>query len=152
MPFSISYFEDVTVDVKEAKAWYKKRQLSLEKRFSESIKTAILKLQENPFAYSVRHKNIRIAHPKTFPYGIHFYISDDKNQIVIVAYRSQQKRFRYCTEKNVNLKFSTLTILKSFLHKTLNLELGTDIQDVKLKLFLLQRFQFHQLRQCAIHL
>lgn len=85
MPYSLSYFEDARLDVKEAKAWYKEQQPGLEKRFADSIKTAIIKLQENPFAYAVRYKNIRIAHPKTFPYGIHFYIDDTKHQIVIIA-------------------------------------------------------------------
>ena len=85
MPYSLSYFEDARLDVKEAKAWYKEQQPGLEKRFADSIKTAIIKLQENCFAYAVRYKNIRIAHPKTFPYGIHFYIDDTKHQIVIIA-------------------------------------------------------------------
>jgi hypothetical protein len=35
-----------------------------------------------PSAYSPRYKNVRIAHPKTFPYNIHFYI-DEANEIVV---------------------------------------------------------------------
>jgi plasmid stabilization system protein ParE len=85
MPYSLFYFSDVKQDVKEAKTWYKEQQDGLEKRFADSIKTAISKLQKNPFAYAVRYKNIRIAHPKIFPYGIHFYTDETKKQIVIIA-------------------------------------------------------------------
>ena len=36
-------------------------------------------------ANAFRYKNIRIAHPKTFPYAIHYYIDDAAGYIVIVA-------------------------------------------------------------------
>lgn len=85
MLYSLFYFVDARQDVKEAKAWYKEQKPGLEKRLAKSIKAAILKLQSNPLAYSVRYKNVRITHTKTFPYGIHYYIDDTNNQIVIIA-------------------------------------------------------------------
>ncbi len=85
MPYSLFYFDDAKSDITKAKEWYKEQMDGLEKRFAEAIKTAILKLQTNPFAYSIRYKNIRIAHPKTFPYCIHFYVNEEINQIVIIA-------------------------------------------------------------------
>lgn len=100
MSYSLSYFDDARLDVREAKAWYKEQQPGLEKRFADSIKTAIIKLQENPFAYGVRYKNIRIARAKVFPYGIHFYIDDTKHQIVIIAI-VHNKRHRNTAGKRV---------------------------------------------------
>jgi len=85
MPYSLSYFDDVRIDIQNAKAWYKQRRPGLEKRFAEAIKTALLKLKQNPLAHELKYKNIRVAHPKTFPYGIHFYIDDTQQQIVVVA-------------------------------------------------------------------
>ena len=38
-----------------------------------------------PTAYNVRHKNVRIAHPKTFPYNIHFYIDEKTKTVVIIG-------------------------------------------------------------------
>lgn len=38
-----------------------------------------------PTAYNIRHKNVRIAHPKTFPYNIHFYINDDTKTVVFIG-------------------------------------------------------------------
>lgn len=85
MLYSLRYFDDAREDVRKAKVWYKEQKPGLEKRFSEAIKTAILKLHKYPLAYSVRYKNIRIIHPKTFPYGIHYYLEDTTSQIVIIA-------------------------------------------------------------------
>ena len=85
MSYSLSYYYESKEDVRKAKAWYYKQHPGLEKRFAEAVKIAILKLQQNPFVYTVRYKNIRIAHSKTFPYGIHFYIDDSNKQIVIIA-------------------------------------------------------------------
>ncbi|MFM9837820.1 MAG: type II toxin-antitoxin system RelE/ParE family toxin [Cyclobacteriaceae bacterium] len=85
MGYSLSYFEDAKKDMKDAKAWYKDRSAGLDKRFAQSIKAAILKLQVYPLAYSIRFKNIRIAYPKIFPYGIHFYVDEYNSKIVIVA-------------------------------------------------------------------
>ena len=38
-----------------------------------------------PFAYSVRYRNVRIAHTEIFPYNIHFYIDEEKSHIVIIG-------------------------------------------------------------------
>jgi plasmid stabilization system protein ParE len=85
MGYSLSYFDDAKKDLKDAKAWYKDRSVGLEKRFAQSIKAAVLKLQLYPLAYSIRYRNIRIAYSKVFPYGIHFYVDDPNLKIVIVA-------------------------------------------------------------------
>ena len=85
MTYSLFYFSDVSLDAKEAKFWYKSHQLGLEKRFADTIKSCILKVQENPFNYAVHYRNVRIAHPKVFPYSVHFYIDEQSKQIVIVA-------------------------------------------------------------------
>ncbi len=85
MPYSLSYFEDALHDLKIAKSWYKQQQSGLDQRFSYSIKSTILLVQKSPFAFAIRYRNIRIAFPKKFPYGIHFYIDEEKQQIVIIA-------------------------------------------------------------------
>ena len=78
------YFEEVHNDIQKAKEWYKEQQDGLEIRFAICIEEAIMKILAMPTAYSIRYKNVRIAHPKTFPYNIHFYI-DEKKTVVIIA-------------------------------------------------------------------
>lgn len=85
MPYKLTYFDEVRQDVREAKAWYKKQQNGLEKRFAQAIKSAITQLAKMPKANAVRYNNVRIAHSKKFPYAIHYYIDATIGYIVIVA-------------------------------------------------------------------
>ena len=85
--FELSYFEEVEDDVQTAKSWYYEQNpdIELEERFANAIKEVILKLQKNPFIYYPRFENVRVAHPKFFPFGVHFIIDEAKKQIIIVA-------------------------------------------------------------------
>jgi hypothetical protein len=54
------------------------------------------KILKMPSAYSIRYKNVRIAHPKVFPYNIHFYI-DEETQIVVftgIIFNKKQNALR----------------------------------------------------------
>ncbi|MDR1780788.1 MAG: hypothetical protein LBR50_08685 [Tannerella sp.] len=44
-----------------------------------------------PAAYAVRYKNVRIAHTKTFPFNIHFYIDEEKRQIILIGAVHQKR-------------------------------------------------------------
>jgi plasmid stabilization system protein ParE len=85
MPYILQYFDEVEADVHEAKAWYKEQKEGLEITFAAAIEKAIEHVLETPKAYSVRYKKVRIAHPKVFPYNIHFYINERNTTIVITA-------------------------------------------------------------------
>ena len=82
---NILYFEQVFIDVQEAKIWYKDQKEGLEIEFASAIENAIKQIIKMPTAYSPRYKNVRIAHPKIFPYNIHFYIDEDNKTIVFTA-------------------------------------------------------------------
>jgi hypothetical protein len=45
----------------------------------------LINCKKNPFIYYPIFENIRVAHPKFFPYGIHFIINEVKKEILIVA-------------------------------------------------------------------
>ncbi len=85
--FELDYFDEVEDDIEVAKLWYYEQspETDLEERFADAIKQVIHKLQTNPFIYHPIFENIRIAHPNFFPYGVHFIINEDKNQILIIA-------------------------------------------------------------------
>lgn len=80
--YKSQYLDLVFIDIQEAKIWYKDQKDGLEIQFALAIETAIQKILIMPTSFSPRYKNIRIAHPKTFPYNIHFYI-DEINEIVV---------------------------------------------------------------------
>jgi plasmid stabilization system protein ParE len=85
--FELNYFDQVEEDIEVAKFWYYEQSpdTDLEERFALAIKDTINKLQKNPFIYYTIFENIRIAHPKFFPYGVHFIIDEDKKEILIIA-------------------------------------------------------------------
>jgi toxin ParE1/3/4 len=85
MTYSIFYFDEVEMDIKEARSWYRSIDEKLENRFIQAIENTIKKLQEWSKAYAIRYKNVRIVQPPIFPYSIHFYIDDVENRIVIIA-------------------------------------------------------------------
>ena len=71
-------------DFKDARLWYKRTKVEgLAQRFTNAVKTTLTQVQQYPTAYTMRYKNVRIAHTEKFPYAIHFFIED--NLIVIIA-------------------------------------------------------------------
>ncbi|MDR2207199.1 MAG: hypothetical protein LBE36_13705 [Flavobacteriaceae bacterium] len=83
--YQAKYFDEVAADILEAKKWYKQQQDGLEERFATAIEEIILKILKMPTAYGIRYKNIRIAHPKIFPYNIHFYIDEPTETVVFTG-------------------------------------------------------------------
>ena len=85
--FGLDYFDQVEDDIEIAKLWYYEQSpdTDLEERFADAIKETIAKLQKNPFIYYPIFENIRIAHSKFFPYGVHFIINENKKEILILA-------------------------------------------------------------------
>jgi plasmid stabilization system protein ParE len=85
MAYTLQYFDEVETDVHEAKTWYKEQKEGLEIEFATTIEKTIAHIVEAPKIYLVRYKKVRIAHPKRFPYNIHFYIDEPNNTVVITA-------------------------------------------------------------------
>ncbi|OYU83351.1 MAG: plasmid stabilization system [Flavobacterium sp. BFFFF2] len=57
----------------------------MEIEFALAIEKAIHQVLIMPFAYPKRYHNMRIAHPKIFPFNIHFYIDEHQKTIVFTA-------------------------------------------------------------------
>lgn len=85
MAYQLKYLDAVGSDVQDAKVWYKEKRDGLEIEFALAIEMAIQKIAKMPTAYSIRYKNVRIAHAKVFPYNIHFYVDEVIELIVITA-------------------------------------------------------------------
>ena len=83
--YTALYFDEVKNDIKIAKTWYEEQQSGLGERFELSVKAVIANILKMPSAYAVRYKSVRIAHTKIFPYNVHFYIDDEKEQIVVIG-------------------------------------------------------------------
>ena len=87
-PFKDYYILPAAIqEFREARAWYASRKVKgLSSRFAQSAKAAIKQILENPGAYAVRYKNVRIAHTEIFPYAIHFVAENDTIIITAIIY------------------------------------------------------------------
>ena len=79
------YLDEVENDIDEAKRWYYEQQTGLDVRFAAAVKETFTSIVTMPSAYAVRYRNVRIAHTKVFPYNVHFYIDEEKAQVVIIG-------------------------------------------------------------------
>ena len=79
------YLKIVEDDIAEAKRWYAEQQAGLDARFAADVKETVKKILDMPSAYAVRYRNVRIARTKVFPYNVHFYVDEEKSQIVIIG-------------------------------------------------------------------
>jgi len=79
------YLVEVEEDILEAKRWYAEQRTGLDARFTAAVKETVTNILKMPSSYAVRYRNVRIAHTKVFPYNIHFYIDEEKSQVVIIG-------------------------------------------------------------------
>lgn len=83
--YNAVYLDEVLTDVQEAKIWYKTQKEGLEIEFADRIEQAIKTILSMPLAYATRYKNVRIAHPRVFPYNIHFHVNEPAKTVVFTA-------------------------------------------------------------------
>ena len=83
--YKVVVLELVKTDVREARRWYNQQQPGLGKRFNQDMTATLRKIANNPAAFAVRYKVIRLAHFNTFPYAAHFYIDEQNDNVYITA-------------------------------------------------------------------
>jgi len=72
-------------DVKDAFNWYDAQLKGLGKRFVADMKTTLLDVANNPNAFAIRKFNLRLANFQTFPYAVHFFISEEDDTVFVIA-------------------------------------------------------------------
>ena len=88
--FSIIFSDEAQSDIVESSEYYIEISEDLNDRFLSEVMSTIERIQENPKLHQIRYKNIRIAFAHVFPYGIHFFIDNEKILIVRILHT---KRF-----------------------------------------------------------
>jgi hypothetical protein len=90
--YTALYLDDVRNDILNAKQWYAKQQDGLGERFVLFVKEAVTSILKMPSAFAIRYRNVRIAHTKKFPYNIHFFIDEEKKQIIFIGVIHQKRK------------------------------------------------------------
>jgi plasmid stabilization system protein ParE len=85
MNYKIILKNNAKLDLNESIKWYNSQKKGLGNIFYTQIKTEINKLKEFPYIGENKHLAIRTIVVKKFPYMIHYYIDDQKKNIVILA-------------------------------------------------------------------
>jgi mRNA-degrading endonuclease RelE of RelBE toxin-antitoxin system len=83
--YRVLYLDEVENDISLAKQWYAEQQKDLDVRFASAVKETLSNISKMPSSYAVRYRNVRIAHTRVFPYNIHFYIDENKAQVVVIG-------------------------------------------------------------------
>jgi mRNA-degrading endonuclease RelE of RelBE toxin-antitoxin system len=86
------YLDDVRNDILNAKQWYAEQQKGMDEKFVSTVKEVVANIIKMPTAYAVRYRNVRIAHTKNFPYNIHFFIDEEKEQIILTGVVHQKRK------------------------------------------------------------
>ena len=83
MAFSLIIRQKAETHLIEAFDWYEKKRSSLGSEFLLSVEATLNAIQQNPNLFSVRFKDIHCALIPRFPYGIFYFIDEDK--IIVIA-------------------------------------------------------------------
>ena len=83
--FNVVVQELAKIDIRQARKWYNQQQAGLGKRLNQDMAATLRKIANNLTSFSIRYKQIRLAHFDTFPYAAHFYIDDTNATVYITA-------------------------------------------------------------------
>lgn len=83
--FKVVVQELAKIDMRQARKWYNQQQAGLGKGLNQDMAVTLRKIADNPTNFSVRYKQVRLAHFDTFPYAAHFYIEDNSDTVYITA-------------------------------------------------------------------
>ncbi|OEK09828.1 hypothetical protein A8C32_09970 [Flavivirga aquatica] len=89
MTYQIDITDEAQLNIKEASEYYLEISTSLNHKFTADLVKTIDELAENPLYHQIRYKGIRIAHTKTFPFGIHFFIDGTTLRVLKILHHKQ---------------------------------------------------------------
>ena len=83
--FSLTIEPEALVDIQNAIDYYNSCQSGLGKRFYKAIEVNFALLQKQYFSFAVRYDDVRCMKIKTFPYMIHYRVSELEKQVSVKA-------------------------------------------------------------------
>lgn len=77
----------------DAFAWYEEKRIGLGENFLFSINVALFAIEKNPNLFQKRHKNIRCALTQKFPFGIFYFVTENRIIIISIFHLSKNPKF-----------------------------------------------------------
>jgi len=72
--FKLLFTPEARKDIADAARYYEEKLQGLGRRLKKDVRDKLLLIKDNPYAYSIRYGQVRIASVKKFPYSIHFVV------------------------------------------------------------------------------
>uniref|UniRef100_UPI0040478B4C type II toxin-antitoxin system RelE/ParE family toxin n=1 Tax=Mariniflexile sp. TaxID=1979402 RepID=UPI0040478B4C len=89
MKYTIKFEEGTLADFQKAVERYEKVSDNLANRFHKEFWRKIDYIKENPLHHQIRYREIRIAHIKVFPFGIHFLVDETTIRVFKILHHKQ---------------------------------------------------------------
>lgn len=87
MAFRVRLSIDADRELKKAECFYEAMDKKME--FLIDFDEHIEFLEQNPYLFQIRYRNVRIAHFKIFPYSLHFNIINENVTVLNIVRQSQ---------------------------------------------------------------
>jgi toxin ParE1/3/4 len=92
MSYQLKIRKRAEKNIAEAYVWYEKQRLGLGDDFLLCTDAAIMTIISNPFLFQIRHKNIHCALIPRFPYGLFYFVDNEKIIVAAVFHLSRDPK------------------------------------------------------------
>lgn len=82
MTFKLAFHPLARVDLIEASTWREVRELGLGERLETQARAIFERLKHDALHYAVRFGDIRRVNLPSFPYGVFYFVSDDRVVVI----------------------------------------------------------------------
>lgn len=80
MEYNLEFSAEAEIELHTILCYFE--ALEIADKFKTEFHAELTQIQENPFQYQVRYRDVRIGHLARFKYSIHFFV-DEKSIIVL---------------------------------------------------------------------
>ncbi len=92
MKYNLIVRPEAEQDIEEAFGWYEDRISGLGQEFLRSIDAAFAQLSRSPGTYPAIYRNIRRVLIRRFPFGVFYFISEEKIIVLAVLHARRDPR------------------------------------------------------------
>jgi len=85
MSYTLIPSDEATADILEGIDWYNEQKTGLGRLFYEILWQSFELIEQMPFAYAVRYKNLRACPLKKFPFLVYYFVDKDTKVVTVVA-------------------------------------------------------------------
>ncbi|OFX54863.1 MAG: hypothetical protein A2046_07070 [Bacteroidetes bacterium GWA2_30_7] len=73
-------------------SWYEEKQIGLGEDFLQNVEMCINSISQNPFLFQIKYKNVRMALTERFPYGIFYFVENNKIIVLSIFHLSRNPK------------------------------------------------------------